>query len=158
MNREEARQETLKHIENVKKRLKVVVSELVIKGVYHDASKLLHPEAEIFEKYTSKLSSVTYGSKEYKATTKKMAPAIKHHYAKNRHHPEHFENGMAGMTLMDLIELICDWDAAATRHADGDVYKSIEINQERYGYNDMVKQILKNTLDCLNVRMVQNRT
>ena len=53
------------------------------------------------------------------------------------------------MNLVDLIEMICDWKAASERHADGDIYKSIEINQKRFGYSDELKQILKNTIEIL---------
>ena len=34
------------------------------------------------------------------------------------------------------------------RHNDGDIMKSIEINQERFGYSDDLKQLLINTA-CL---------
>ena len=32
---------------------------------------------------------LTYGSDEYKACLTEMKPALDHHYAANRHHPEH---------------------------------------------------------------------
>jgi hypothetical protein len=63
----------------------------------------------------------------------------------NRHHPEHFENGIRGMNLIDLIEMFCDWYAATQRHNDGDIIMSIEINQKRFEYSDDIKAILKNT-------------
>ena len=50
------------------------------------------------------------------------------------------------MNLVDLLEMACDWMAAAERHADGDVLKSIEINQKRFGYSDELKRILLNTV------------
>jgi hypothetical protein len=37
-----------------------------------------------------------------------MAPALKHHYENNRHHPEHFKNNIDDMNLIDLIEMLCD--------------------------------------------------
>jgi hypothetical protein len=51
------------------------------------------------------------------------------------------------MTLIDLCEMIADWKAATLRHNDGDILKSIEINQSRFGYSDEVKQILLNTVE-----------
>ena len=50
------------------------------------------------------------------------------------------------MNLVDLIEMLCDWKAATMRHNDGDIMKSIEINQERFGYGDEIKQIMINTV------------
>jgi hypothetical protein len=43
--------------------------------------------------------------------------------------------------------MICDWLAAVKRHKDGDIFRSIEVNQERFGYSDEIKEILKNTAE-----------
>jgi hypothetical protein len=51
------------------------------------------------------------------------------------------------MSLIDLIEMICDWKAATLRHNDGDINKSIELNKDRFGYSDDLAQIFKNTVD-----------
>jgi len=74
---------------------------------------------------------------------------LQHHYASNRHHPEPFADGIGGMNLIDLTEMVCDWLAATQRHADGDIRRSIEVNQERFGYGDEVKRLLHNTVDAL---------
>ena len=50
---------------------------------------------------------------------------------------------------VQLLEMICDWKASSERHADGDILKSIEINQERFGYSDDLKNILINTATFL---------
>jgi hypothetical protein len=50
------------------------------------------------------------------------------------------------MTLIDLCEMIADWKAATLRHANGDIAKSLEINQKRFKYTDELKQILLNTV------------
>ena len=63
-------------------------------------------------------------------------------------------SGFYGMTLIDLLELICDWKSATLRHADGDIYKSLEINQKRFGYSDDLKQILKNTVEWIHSETV----
>jgi hypothetical protein len=55
------------------------------------------------------------------------------------------------MNLIDLIEMLCDWYAASLRHANGDIFKSIELNQERFGYSDELKQIFTNTIKDLNL-------
>ena len=38
------------------------------------------------------------------------------------------------MTLLDMLEMLCDWRAASLRHADGDIYQSLVINRARFGY------------------------
>ena len=61
--------------------------------------------------------------------------------------PEHYKNGIRDMSLCDLIEMLCNWEAAIMRHADGDIMRSIEINQKRFGYSDELKQIFVNTIE-----------
>ena len=112
----------------------------------HDRSKLESPEAEVFEVMTEKLKGSTYGSPEYTAMLAEMKPALDHHYAHNRHHPEYHKDGIKGMNLIDLMEMVCDWKAATLRHADGDIEKSLEINQKRFGYSDELRQIFINTI------------
>jgi hypothetical protein len=115
----------------------------------NDASKLKSPEKEIFDEFTPKLRTSTYGSEEYKGYLQAMGEALKHHYAHNSHHPEHRPNGIKGMSLVDLLEMLCDWKAATLRHANGDIRRSIEQNQQRFGYSDELKSILLNTLPLI---------
>jgi len=164
LSKHEVEEETRKHIDTVRNLLDKVKLELMDRALVHDQSKLHSPEREIFEIYTEKLKGCTYGSDEYKQFLKEMKPALDHHYANNRHHPEHFtlqvaddfeyhekgkKNLIYCMNLIDIIEMICDWLAATKRHADGDIMKSIEINQKRFGYGDELKQILINTVQAL---------
>jgi Family of unknown function (DUF5662) len=51
------------------------------------------------------------------------------------------------MTLVDLIEMLADWKAATERRDDGDLAKSLEIQQERFGLSDQVVAILRNTAE-----------
>jgi len=115
----------------------------------HDRSKLRDPEKAIFDEFTPKLKHSTYGSDEYKQFLADMQMGLKHHYAENRHHPEHFENGIRDMTLIDIVEMLLDWKAASERHGDGDLFRSIELNQGRFGYSDDLKMILANTARIL---------
>jgi len=123
-----------------------IADKLSDRGTDHDRSKLQSPEKEIFDEWTPKLKGTTYGSPEYAEMLKKIKPATDHHYSVNSHHPEHFEDGIRGMSLLDIIEMLVDWKAATLRHADGDIMKSIEINQGRFGYSDELKQIFINTI------------
>src|SRR5262245_35896998 len=110
---------TRQHIATVQSLLHRVVKELLDRADAHDQSKLATPEVELFTEFTPKLATSTYGSPEYEGFRKAMGPALAHHYAKNRHHPEHFKNGVNDMSLIDVIEMFCDWKAATMRHNDG---------------------------------------
>ena len=84
-------------------------------------------------------------------------PAIAHHYQHNRHHPEHFAHGVPDMTLLDLLEMLCDWKSASLRHDDGSIYTSLEINQQRFGYSYELAGILRNTVDWLETQQVYHK-
>src|SRR5690606_33861728 len=123
-----------------------VIVELEERGRVHDLSKLQSPELEGFTEYTPKLRESTYGSDEYHKNLEGLKTALNHHYANNSHHPEHYENGIRGMDLLDIVEMFCDWKAATMRHADGDIHKSIEINKKRFNYSEDLEQIFKNSV------------
>lgn len=141
--------ETMRHIEMVRNLLNKVVVELIERGKKHDQSKLSSPEVELFTEYTEKLSGSTFGSPEYEDLKKAIKPALDHHYANNRHHPEHHKNGIDDMNLVDMIEMLCDWKAASTRHNDGNIRKSIEINGRRFNMSPQLVQIFENTIDLI---------
>lgn len=145
----DSRPETYEHIGVVRSFLAEVVKQLLDRAQAHDASKLIDPELATFDEYTPKLKHSTFGSDEYKGFLVGMGEGLQHHYASNRHHPEHFAEGIEGMSLIDLVEMICDWLAAVQRHADGDIRRSIDINQARFGYDDQIKRILHNTVDAI---------
>lgn len=150
--KEDCRKDTVEHINQVRKCLNRVIVELEERGRVHDKSKLESPEIEIFTEYTPKLASSTYGSDEYHDNLKGMQQALNHHYENNSHHPEHYEDGIRGMDLLDVIEMFCDWKAATLRHNDGDINKSIEINKKRFGYSDDLEQIFKNSVKLFDVK------
>lgn len=146
----ECQVETIKHIEMVRKYIRFFVDKLVTRGVEHDRLKLESPEVEIFAEYTPKLAASTYGSEEYNGFLKEMNVALQHHYANYRHHPEHFDRGINDMNLVDIVEMLCDWKAASLRQNDGNLLKSIELNAQRFKYDDQLKQILINTAKLLD--------
>jgi hypothetical protein len=140
---------TMRHIERVRNLLNHFVRVLLERGELHDQSKLSNPEVEAFAEYTPKLAACTYGSAEYEGFRKAMSPALAHHYANNRHHPEHFKRGIRDMNLVDIVEMLCDWIAAGERHNDGNPRKSIATNRERFGMSDDLAEIMENTLEIL---------
>lgn len=153
----EAKFRTMRHIETVRNYLGIVIKEFVDRSINHDQSKLESPEVEIFDIYTAKLRGCTYGSEEYKVYLKEMQVALDHHYKENSHHPEHYDNGINGMNLFDLVEMICDWKSATLRHADGNIYKSLEINQKRYNISPQLQEILTNTVELIEDTEIYNK-
>jgi hypothetical protein len=144
--------ETLKHIRQVAKNLNVFIKELLIRGEYHDLSKLEHPEVQLFTELTPRLSSCEYGSGDYKGFIEELGPALEHHYRNNRHHPEFWQNGIESMNLVDILEMFCDWAASTQRTKEGSLHKSLPINAERFKMSPQLVKIFRNTISLLEKR------
>jgi hypothetical protein len=143
----DSRADTLAHIKRVSELLMKCAIDLQKRAMVHDDSKLEEPEKSTFDACTIKLKSIPYGSDEYKAALAELKPALDHHYAANTHHPEHFTNGVDGMNLFDLMEMLMDWKAATERmKGGGDIHRSLEINTERFKLSPQLVSILANTI------------
>lgn len=151
----DSRPDTHEHIAVVRGLLLGAVKELLDRAHRHDRSKLQEPERSVFDEATPKLRELEYGSDEYRSTLAHMQEALDHHYRHYRHHPEHHPNGIADMTLIDMLEMLVDWIAAGRRHASGgDPYASIEINAKRFGYGPEIERLLRNTVAALEAAEV----
>ena len=149
---EAANYHTFRHIERLRNLLNVFIVALLRRGELHDQSKLEPPEVELFTEHTSRLAGMTFGSAEYNEALKDLGPALNHHYANNRHHPEYHQNGIWDMNLVDLMEMLADWQAASERHDDGCIRKSIKHNADRFGLSQQLVKILENTVPMLEKR------
>ena len=139
--------EVKEHIAYVRHNLLFIINELYTRGDEHDASKLESPEREVFREHQGKLKDIEFGSPEYKAMLDTVRPAILNHYAKNRHHPEHWPNGIEDMDLIDLIEMVADWVAATKRNKNGNVHKSLAHNVPKFRISPQLEKILLNTIN-----------
>ena len=150
----DSRPETQQHIDRVQHFLTKVVINLSWRARKHDDSKLIEPELSAFDIATPKLAQMEFGSGEYKQSLNDLGPALQHHYTYNDHHPEHYQNGIQGMSLMALLEMLCDWRAASERvkQRTDDPEKMVSFesglayNQERFNISDDLFQILLNTV------------
>jgi len=141
--------DTLDHIRKVQRHIGEMIRHLLVRAQVHDESKLMPPEKPYFDEWTPKLSGVTYGSDEYRDMLKQMKPAIDHHYSVNRHHSEYHTHGISDMTLIDFMEMLCDWKAATERHSDGNIMRSLEINSGRFNMAPEIVGLLKNTIQLM---------
>lgn len=134
------------HIADVSVLLNWIIFRLKQRIEDHDRSKLQPPEKEIFDVWTPKLREYEFGSDEYKSALKEMGIGLEHHYAVNRHHPEHFPNGINGMSLIDVIEMVCDWVAASK--AKGNKV-NLQYLAKRFSISDQLLDIIENTVQEL---------
>ena len=132
--------DTVDHIDKVRARIDQVIGVLHGRAFHHDYSKLQEPEKSGYDELMI--------SKKY--ADGKANPTIAHHYAVNTHHPEHYDNGVAGMSLLDVVEMLCDWKAASERTKQGSIAQSLKHNKKCFGIDDQLIAILENTVKELD--------
>ncbi len=146
----ECKLDTIEHIDEVRKNLRWFSERLTLRGVKHDRTKLESPEVELFAKVNYKLKNLEYGTPEYEQSLAELKPALDNHYAKNRHHPEHFAEGINEMTLLDIVEMFCDWRASTARNKNGNLLVSIATNAKRFRIDAQLEQIFVNTAKMMD--------
>jgi hypothetical protein len=111
---------------------------------YHDDSKLKNPtEKAMFDRWVPELKARTLGSPEYKEALEQMGEGLRMHYEANRHHPEHFKNGVDDMTLIDIVEMVADWMAAAQAK---NVHVDLDYLANRFHLSEQLVKIIANQL------------
>ena len=141
----DSRADSLAHIHHVRDNIGVFVAEMLRRGRDHDASKFSAAEKPALDEALPLLEGVAYGSPAWQEVVDRVAPALEHHYRNNTHHPEHYGNaGVAGMDLFDVVEMVCDWMAAARRNP-GDGVK-VAYNVRKFGIEPQLAAVIENTL------------
>ena len=138
--------DTILHVSEVQENLERFAGELKQRGFAHDRTKFQELEFDAFVSTRDKFKKANYGSKEYQDCIDTIKPAVDHHYENNRHHTGFHKNGINDMTLVDIIEMICDWQAAARRSPDKDLKDTIEYAMKKYKIDPQLDAIIRNTL------------
>lgn len=144
------------HIETVQQLLMGdFQKEMMRRAGEHDLSKLVNgierDKLDELEKVIAEKGPAKFGTPEYERRSKEiLAPMIEAHYAKNDHHPEHYKNGIAGMSLPALVEMFFDW-VAANKDRDDGAPMQLTASIEKHKITAQLGQILKNTADLFGV-------
>lgn len=132
------------HVNRVQNYMVAVLANLAQRTANHDRSKFTEKEiALVLGK--ADLDKHEYMSDEERAALDNIKTAVQHHYAKNSHHPEHYHDGIDGMSLLDILEMACDWKAASESSKNGSYLNSIKQNTARFGLSIQMQYILMNT-------------
>lgn len=102
--------EMIEHNTVVRQNLSMISMAIEARAIVHDLSKFSLDEFESFVELKKIARTHPYGSVEYDLSMKNNQ-AITLHFARNTHHPEHHHNGVVDMSLLDMIEMVCDWKA-----------------------------------------------
>lgn len=133
------------HISRVRRYISTFIQLLIRRAENHDKSKLEEPELSWW-KEMDKEPRYPYGSEEYKQKIKRWNKVFKHHYQYNRHHPEHYEYGVSEMTLIDIVEMMCDWLGYKDTTTVTEALKVCDEQMARYDISEELRQIIFNTL------------
>jgi len=148
--------DTILHIGEVQEALEVIAGELRQRGLAHDRTKLQELEFDTFVETRPKFRKANYGTPEYQECVELARPAVDHHYQNNRHHTGFHENGVNDMNLIDVIEMVCDWKAAARRSPDKTLEDTLEYAFKKYQIGEQLAGIIKQTLRALGWRKEQS--
>lgn len=138
-------EDILKHKEKVRRRLLFLSEELKKRAECHDDSKLKDPEIKYLIEM-DKEPKYEYNTPEYFNKMKRWQKFFNHHYDNNRHHPDHFRNGILDMTLTDICEYLVDIISYYDEMHVHDAMDTVEKQQGRFGLDNQLSQILVNTL------------
>lgn len=136
-----------KHVFHVRKNGRKLIKEFQKRLKVHDASKLEEPERSVYAQHNDALKQTIYASDEYTELLKLVKPALDSHYANNRHHPEHWPKGIEDMDLVDILEMLADWQASVKKNKNGNIHRSIEFNTKRFNISPQLALILSNTVE-----------
>lgn len=134
-----------KHINIVRQNLYIIIRELLKRLAEHDSSKLREPKLSLWKQMDSE-PSYPYGSFEYLKKQKRYKKAFDLHYQANRHHPEHFRNGIASMNLIDILEMLTDWISYSDVLSITDAVDLVNTQAKRFGFGDETINYIMNTL------------
>ena len=141
--------EVMIHRTDVFEQIQIVRDEIEHRQATHDLSKTSEEEFSTYARVIPKVKGLPFGSVEAREKIKELGPALQHHYENNRHHPEHFEKGIAGMHLIDIIEMVCDWVAVSGAKGT-DVREGMKnVLFPKHGIEEPLATILLNTVDFL---------
>lgn len=134
-----------RHITLLRANMHTVTSALERRAILHDESKFRLDELGGFVRINAAAREHPYGSPEYKASlASENSPGgcIHTHYERNSHHPEHHAN-IEDMGLLDLIEMVCDWKAAADGYGNTPFWEGVNRQLHQRGFLEWQRNVIE---------------
>lgn len=136
-------EDTQNHIDRVRDIMSNMIMNLQHRSFVHDKSKFSQQEKPYFDIATPKLKTLKFGTPEYKESLDSIKPALDHHYKMNDHHPEHYSNGINGMSLLSIFEMMADWKASSERQSEKIL--NLTFCFQRFKIDPQLQNIMINT-------------
>lgn len=141
---EETKSYTIDHIKKVQKKMEFFARCLYDRSMNHDSSKLKSPEI-LGWAAMDREPKYPYGSYLYYEKMARYKETFDHHYSVNRHHPEHYTDPNHQMTIIDLLEMLCDWFSYKDNFTWEEGYDRIIEQCTRFNFSDSIQSLLLNT-------------
>ena len=141
--------DTILHVSEVAENLEAMASQLRQRGLSHDRTKFQALEFDAFVSTREQFKKANYGTQDYQDCVAAVRPAVDNHHENNRHHTDYHKNGINDMTLIDVMEMLADWKAAARRSPDRKFEDTLEYAKNKYAIDDQLFKIIVNTLKSL---------
>ena len=149
--------DTRKHQQLVAKKMVAVAKNILDQAMSHDASKIedaLERESYIEPVWYLNTEEVPFGSNQYIELTEKMGAGWDHHKQVNDHHIEFFKpysvqttnDPIKAMDVFALIEMMCDWIAAASRRGNNP-WATLDYIKKKYPIDEQLEAIIRNSLN-----------
>jgi len=89
----------------------------------------------------------------WKAMGPEKRKAVRLHYQRNRHHPEHFPGNRyeTDMTQLDVIEMCIDWYARSIQFNNNPIEFLEIVRNDRYNFSDAFYAKVKSCLELIEV-------
>ena len=139
----------IRHQALVSARLRELARHLEKRADLHDLSKYRFDEFEGFVQINQVARKYPYGSKEYMESIKDNN-VVDLHFGRNRHHPEYHANEVNDMTLIDIIEMVCDWSGAAETYGTNTFRDSLGKQIKRFDLTSEQLYLIELIADFFN--------
>ena len=149
ITKEQYRDKVLAHKLSVKIGIQRVIDNLYHRGENHDDDKLEGDTLDYFYEISGKFEHAKFGSQEYENVLERLKPTLDKHYMINDHHPQHNKNGISGMNLMSILEMLVDWKSASSAYGDTPFEESMMINKKRFNIDEQLFEVMRNTAKSL---------
>ena len=120
-----------RHIMTVQLILRTLAREMLNRADAHDLSKLGPDEFGGMIAIDRIADKCGLNSPEYMAAL--SGGAIQLHVSRHSHHPEYHVSGVQNMSLLDIVEMVCDWKAANVLRGHPEWNESVRMMSERLG-------------------------
>lgn len=140
------------HVRFLRAGLLKVRQELETRSVVHDLSKLSMDEFDGFSEINATAREHPHGSAKYKASmvaAKKPGGCIDRHFSRNSHHPE-FHEFADIMGWLDIVEMVCDWNAAAQSYGTNTLREALPRFREQHGFSREQWWLIEQVIDFLD--------